>query len=232
MKNLKLYDAFVAFIGIPAVLTTITIKGNGVKCDIESCHAHKYIKDGKIVRYLDKEVKSYKGFERQDDYIELTDEENDLINYAATHDLIRIDDNINYIKEVEERNKEYIEYEYSYDGTKLRPLFLLSSDKPKVYLTAKNKEKFGWTTDSNHENLTGKERICNFVYEGWTISKDHDRKLSANVSSKVKSLLDINDEYQYFEYVDNMKGTYSDDDIFYQIEKTEVSSEEDKSLTK
>ena len=117
MKNMKLnLEKMIKLRGLPIVLAAtvmaigLTGCGKKAECNIEGSHAHLYTNEQNFIRYIDKEYLSYEGYERQDDYIALSKEEAELRKFEDKKDLLRIDENIDVIKALQEQNKDYIEY--------------------------------------------------------------------------------------------------------------------------
>ena len=50
-------------------ITSTTACAKEVDCSIAEAHAHLYQNNSGYIRYIDEEYTSYKGFERQEEYI-------------------------------------------------------------------------------------------------------------------------------------------------------------------
>ena len=171
MKNMKLnLEKMIKLRGLPIVLAAtvmaigLTGCGKKAECNIEGSHAHLYTNEQNFIRYIDKEYLSYEGYERQDDYIALSKEEAELRKFEDKKDLLRIDENIDVIKALQEQNKDYIEYRYSYRKTIRRKV-------GKVW-THRRVTRYSWTSDPNHSNLTGETRLCHYVYQACNVYID------------------------------------------------------------
>jgi hypothetical protein len=160
-------------------------------CDISEYHAHKYYNEDGFVRYLNEEFLNYDGYTRDDEFIYLNEEDKYLNNFIKYKDLLLISDNIDLINNIVLNNKDYIEYRYSY--------LVLESDYNSIYnnypLTLK--KRYSWTKDASHENLTGEERLCHYVYNAYKLEKNDKGKYVVIKSEYSDNIYDLMDEYPY-----------------------------------
>ena len=99
-----------------------------VDCDIKSNHSHNYVNDEGYIWEIKSEREFIEKFYRTDDYQNITDEDNDRLRMIYFYDLIRIDDNLDRLLELESSLYDYKQYEYSYTESKLR---IYEFDKPR-----------------------------------------------------------------------------------------------------
>ena len=171
--------------------------GKKSDCEITKYHLHRYEKEG-IVRYLPIEDLEYWGYQWTDT-IEYEDEsEKGLHEFEKKKGLIRIEDNIEYLKEQEECNTDYIEYRYSYIYLMPIPHVVKSGKTTITYFTYMPIIHHSWTSDPEHRRLTGETRVCHHMYVGYRVEKDEKGKLILIESPKVDSIFDIQEDYPYF----------------------------------
>ena len=182
MKNLNVnWKEFVERRGIPLVLATtlsIGLAGCGEKaeCDVPESHAHLYVNEEGFSRYLEKEYLEYEGYTRCDDYISINKNDAEFLKFLDKKDLLKIDDNIETIQNIESENQDYIEYRYAY--TYLMPIPHYHSNGKTSYVTYSYipTTHYSWTSNPNHSRLTGEQRRCHHVYQACNIVKDEKGK--------------------------------------------------------
>lgn len=204
MKNLKLnLEKMLKVRGLSLVLaatmmtTGLTGCGKKAECDVSGSHAHLYTNEDNFVRYSDKEYLYDGGFERQDEYITLTKEEEKLRSFEDKKDLLRIDENIEAIENYEAQNHDYIEYRYAYTYLMPIPHYVSTGKSTSVYFTYIPTTHYSWTSDANHSRLTGEERRCHHVYQAYNVVVDEYGKYVLVPSEYVDSISDLNGEYKY-----------------------------------
>lgn len=189
---------------ILGVLISSIVTFTGCGCEIEGHHVHKYISNNGFIlnvpgcnysdqlifeNYSDNES-DWVYFEKTQDYECVTKAEYELYELLLERSLIRLDENQEaleqYLSSVD--IEPFLQYEYRY--TKVLP-------GHKGYGAVSRTD---WTSDPNHDNLTGNQRICYPVYYGYNISKDEngeyviDKSIPYNSYEKLK-----NDGYQYID---------------------------------
>lgn len=204
MKNLKLnLEKIIRLRGIPLVLATtilatgLTGCGKKAECDVSGNHAHLYVNEQNFIRYIDKEYLTYEGYERQDEYVEIDSEEKDLYKFMDKKDLLRIEDNIDAISTLENGNHDYIEYRYAYTYLMPIPHYIRTGKTSSVYYTYIPTTHYSWTSNPEHSRLTGEQRRCHYVYQGFNVAKDEKGKYVLIPSEYVDSISDLNGEYEY-----------------------------------
>ena len=209
-KVITLIGAGVVLLSAGKMITHFTKKSD---CNINEYHLHKYQK-GCITRYIADEHMNKNGYKWTNEIKYVDEEDKELYEFEKKNNLIRIDDNIEYLNEENKKNKDYIEYEYRY--TSYTP----------VGKTVVARTRYNWTTDANDSRLTGKKRLCHYLYKGYKIERNDNGKYVLVESDYVDDILSIKDEYPYF------KKNY------FTIEERELenieqisNNEEDKSKT-
>lgn len=234
MKNIKLnYKKLFSLKGAALVLITTTAIfcttacAKEVDCSISDAHAHLYQNEAGFIRYIDEEYTSYKGFERQDDYIIIEDEE-DIYKVMKKHGLMRIDDNLEVIKKQQEENKDYFEYRYKYTYMNPIPHVHSNGKTTTVFYTYNPVTRYSWTTDENHRKLTGEIRLCHYTYTAYKIVENEKGKLVIKASEPVDDITTIMDEYPYiqksYSKIVNIDGT----DLDYEDGPEENMTSEEK----
>ena len=170
MKNIKLnMKKLAAMSGLSIVLLTTSACSEKAKCDVEGKHLHKYQDDYGYVVYIDSEDIQYREYTRTDEYIVPTFMQERNLGIQKTSRLLRVKDNADIINNKLESYNEYdhIEYEYTFN-TYLTPKF-----KDNIYYRIPIDNK-AWTIDPNHDNLTGKTRLCHYTLKTLDIYKQSD----------------------------------------------------------
>ncbi len=239
MKNLKLnLKKLIALGGVALVLVSTSACGKKADCDVKGYHAHKYVNDKEYVRYIDKEYLSYEGYDRLDEYIELAQSDGELYKFLDKRNLLRIDDNIDTIRDAQERNQDYMEYRYAY--TYLMPIPILHKAGKGHYVTYVfvPQTHYSWTTDPNHSRLTGETRLCHYVYTSYKIEKDEHGKYVLIPSPEHQDIISTKDEYpyileKYYEVIDLKDGCVLDYEDMENDDVEHIQEEEQgKTLTK
>lgn len=233
MSNLKInLTKFFSVRGIALVLalsSTISLAGCGkkVECDISENHAHKYTNEDGYIRYINEEYLSYEGYSRNEEYITIGDE-TALYDFIDKKNLLRIQDNLDLITTTQENNKDYMEYRYKYIFMQPIPHTMRVGKTTTTYFTYIPSPRYSWTTNPNRSGLTGEERLCHYVYQGYKIEKDEKGKYVLIPSKYVDDLTTIMDEYPYttkkYYTVVNVDGK----EVDYEDGKEEDLTEEEK----
>lgn len=196
MKNFNLnLKKMVRLRGVPIALaatvlaTSLTGCGKKAECNVEGNHAHLYTNEEGYEAYYNKEYLTYDGYERQEEYVTLTDEELALCKFLDKKDLIKLEDNLDVILAQQEKNQDYVEYRYSYRKTIRRKI-------GKVW-THRRVTRYSWTSDPNHSGLTGETRLCHYVYQACNVYKDENGKYVVIPSEEVDDIRDLVGEYTY-----------------------------------
>ncbi len=177
-------------------LASTTGCGKKADCDIEDPHAHLYTNEEGYTRYIDKEYIKYEGYTRSDDYINIEGQEK-FYKFLDKKDILRIDDNLGVILSKQEQNQDYIEYRYEYTYYQPIPHYYTINKVTQVYYTYIPVTYHSWTSNPDHCNLTGEQRLCHYVYTAYKIEKDEKGKYVLIPSKDVDNIKEVMDEYPY-----------------------------------
>lgn len=186
-------SSLVLMMGLPMV--ACSEKSN---CNIKEYHAHKYVnpKNG-MIRYIDKEYLEYEDYEWQEDYKVLENGDKDKMKYIDKKDLLAIKDNLDLIENITKKHEDFIAYEYSYEYTVSVPHVIKVG---KTYVTSYSHHKkigYSLTRNPEHENLTGKQIQCHYMYEAYRIKRNNKGKYELVSSGLVDNLAKVMKEYPY-----------------------------------
>lgn len=233
MKNLQVNnEKFNSLKGLALALALVTpmmLTGCSKKadCAVTVPHAHLYTNEAGYDRYVPKENLRFEGYDRQEEYISIEGYE-DLYKFLTKKDLLRIDDNLDLIKQIQEQQVDYTEYRYKYTYMQPIPHTMKVGKTTTTYFTYIPQTRYSWTSDPNHSRLTGDTRLCHYVYVGYKVEKNEKGKYVLVESPAVDDLTTIMDEYPYFKtkfyYVVTSDGKAAD----YEDGKQEDMSEEEK----
>lgn len=192
MKNLNInIGAFIkrrgtAFL-LAGTLSVACLTGcvDEVNCEIPTTHAHMFVNEDGYIRYVISERKSFEGYNRSYNSVELNEEEVTLYGFLDTKDLIRIDDNIDLVLAQQEMNKPFTAYEYSET--------VLTS----VGRVISSTTKYNWTNNPQHGNLTGKELQVHYIYQAYNVKKGEDGKYVLVPSPLVEDITEVMEDYPY-----------------------------------
>lgn len=152
-------------------------------CNETELHVHKYVDEDGFVRYLASESGKYRGFKKTDEVIIITEEKDlELYKYLAKEGLLRVEDNLDLIKQMEDKNKDYLMYQYK---------------KRVVGYKGRVNIQYKWTTNQDHPHLTGKERIMHYVCDAYSIEQKENGKFKKNKVEDVENIESVMDEYPY-----------------------------------
>lgn len=175
-----------------------------VDCSIEGDHAHLYVNDDGIVRYIDEEYEEYEGFLRQEEYIPIKEEEKELYKFYDKKDLVNFADNYEQLLKIQEQNKDYMEYQYVYYTHTY-----VKAGKVRVPIRHKHT---GWTTNPNHSEMTGVTRVCHYMYQACNVYIDENGDYVVVPSELVDDISVLKDQYEYVT-LDYSKIVYLDKEL-------------------
>ena len=212
-----------------ALVSPFALTGCGKKadCDINERHAHMYRSNLGHVRYIEDEHLRYDGYDRCDDYI-IIDGEEDLYKFLKKKDLMRIDDNLEIVKNTQDSNEDYTEYRYKYTYMQPIPHTRKIGKTTSTYFTYIPRTRYSWTSDPNHSKLTGETRICHHVYVAYKVVKNDKGKYVLIPSEYVEDLTQIKDEYPYIKKDFTIIVTNDGKEADYEDGKQEDMDESDK----
>lgn len=182
-----------------ALVSATTLAGCEKKadCDIGSSHLHKYVNTEGYIRYIDKEYLKYEGYEWTSDYIEATKEDIKTRELMDKKDLLRIDENLETIKNIQQANSDFLEYRYSYIFLQSIPHIFSNGKMTFTTFTYVPVTHYSWTNDSEHSNLTGEKRLCHYMYRAYKIEIDEKGREVLIPSEYVDDITKVMDEYPY-----------------------------------
>lgn len=182
----------------------LTGYGKEAECPINGYHIHKYTDEAGYTKYVESEKMSLGEFNRNDEYILISKEEEEYYKKVNKAKLLLASNNYETIDKLLEENSDYLEYEYRHTY-----ITYMMSGKVLIPITHVS---YNWTTDKNDSRLTGKVRIIHPMYQAYDIKKDENGKLVVVVSDIVDNLYDVIDEYPYIRK-DDVKETVLDDTL-------------------
>ena len=194
LKTLK-GVAFALVLVSPLALTGC---GKEAECLVEESHAHMYRSILGYVRYIEDEHLRHEGYDRLDSYINIEGQE-ELYKFLDKKDLMRIDDNLELIKSVQDNNVDYTEYRYKYTFMQPIPHVTRVGKVTTTFFTYIPHTRYSWTSNPNHSRLTGETRNCHYVYYAYKVEKNENGKYVLVRSPYTSDLTTIMDEYPYIE---------------------------------
>lgn len=219
---------FLSLSGVVLVLmTSLTACGKKADCNVIGNHAHLYKNEKGYVRYIDKEYLTYEGYSRDDECVDIEGQE-DLYKFLDKKDLMRIDDNLDLLLEIQNSNKDYIEYRYRYTYMQPIPHFRKIGKTSSVYFTYIPQTRHSWTSDPSHSRLTGQTRICHHVYVAYKIELNEKGKYVLIPSSQVDDITTVMNDYPYINKKYCKIVTTDGKEADYEDGKQEDMSPEDK----
>lgn len=173
------------------------------KCYVPDNHAHMYVSDTGLVRYVVSEKKSIDGYDKSYNYRVFSEDESSLYDFIGKKGLHRIDENMDIISAQQDLNQPFTIYEYSFYS----------------YSRAGSSTHYDWTNDPEHDGLTGKEKAVHFIYQAFSIDKDENGNYVLTPSPLAEDITEIMTDYpyimeDYFKAVDkNNVGVDFQDDL-------------------
>lgn len=168
-----------------------------VDCNIDVSHAHRYVSENHLDKYLVSEKEHVGSWIRSDDYILVNKEQEKLLDFINDKDLYIIEDNQDEIKSIISSNEDYIEYRYSYTYMMPIPHHRKIGKISTVTYTHVPQIRHSWTSDPNHPRLTGEQRIVHHMYQGYKIVTNEKGKYKIIASEFVDNPEDLSSEYKY-----------------------------------
>lgn len=229
---------------IIANLVTFTGCAKTVDCDIEEDHAHYYVSEEDIGRYIVSEKSTVSGLERTEEYVYVTPEEAELLKFMNKKDLYKIDENMDAIKDIEQSNKDYTEYRYMYIYLQPIPIPHPTGKSITISYSYMPVPMYSWTTNQNR-NLTGETRVCHHMYYGYRVYQDENGKYKMEKSELVDDISELPPEYQYIsgdfttvvnsdtkeelDYEDGTENDKGDEEVQEMMEEYEIVEDTNES---
>ena len=211
--------------------TTLTGCAKKAECNIKTPHAHLYRNEQGYTRYIAKENLNYEGYEYTVDHIPIEGEEK-LYEFIDKKDLINIHDNLDVILAIQEKNKNFKEYRYSYTYMQENRRVIIVGKIPVTRYSYTPTTRYSWTKNLAQPEKTGEERDCHYVYIAYKIEKDENGKYVLIPSEYIDDIRQVMDEYpyikkQFYKVVDS-----SGKEITYEDGRYEDLSEVEKQRIK
>lgn len=206
-----------------------------VDCDIPTTHAHVYVNEEGFRKNMVSEKESNWGFDRTEDYFEVTKEESELLKFMNKKGLMDITQNKEAIEKQMKQNKDYTEYRYSYTYLQPIPHTRRIGKTTSIYYTYIPLTRYSWTSNPNHSRLTGETRVVHYMYYGYKIVTTDKGKLKVIESELVDNINDLPSDYLYIKK-DFTKKVYANKknlEVDYEDgPESEVDSENSQETTK
>ena len=184
---------FIAGLLGAATVFTTSACAREVECSIDKTHSHTYTTEEGYTRQIKSELEYIGDFYRKDDYKYITETETKELGKTYRYNLIRIDDNLDRLLELEESIYDYRQYEYSYRKRKE----IKDGDKTTYTYTT----YYAYTNDKDTEDLTGNERIVTHKFIGYKIIKNDQGEFDVIKSEPMNSIEELVDAgYEYVRY--------------------------------
>ena len=189
-------------LAITAVVLTLSTSFSGcvknVDCDVDVLHAHKYVhKTSSFCKYVSSEKEYLYDFYRTDDYVAVDKEKKEFLDYLNDHNLYNILENEEVISKFTKAQDDFLEYEYEYEADDSMVIVSTIDDMITTTVIPGTVTKKAWTTDRNHEDLTGNIRMGHYLYQAYKISKNEKGKYVETKSKYVDNLDEIRENYPY-----------------------------------
>lgn len=185
---------------IAGVLAALSLTGCGKKsdCEIPTRHVHKYTKeitsDISIDRYVDDEHLNNHGYNWTEDYLEITQNDEEYYKLLAKKQLFVGEDNWDYLYNLMASQHDYLMFYYEYYTTET---YTTTDDKGNVTIHTRQVHHDGWHGKASDSDNTGLTRLYHHRYYGYRIINDGD-KLRLEESPAVDDIRDIIFDYPYF----------------------------------
>lgn len=181
-----------------ATTMSLSACGKVAECDITETHVHKYTNDDQYTRYIYSEKLKYDGYDRLDDYVIIDDDTIEMQKFIDKKGLIKIEDNLELLKQRMSEHKDYMENKYSYLYMMPIPHYISNGKTTTVHYTFMPVRHHSWTRDPNHSSLTGDTRICHYMYEAYNVVLDEKQKYTLSSSGLVDELTsEVIKQYPY-----------------------------------
>ena len=193
MLNLQKKDLIPFVLAASLALTGCSEK---VDCDISNRHFHRYHKDIAgdigIDTYLDGEYSSLDGYERTEDYIELTKQDENV--YRLLEKLMVGEDNFDYLYYLMASKKDYFKFHYEFDTVES---YTVEDDEGNKITKWRTVHHEGWHTNPYDSDNTGLVRLYHHRYYGYRIVLNSNGKFVLERSPAVDDIREVLDEYPY-----------------------------------
>ncbi len=228
MSKLKLYAS--AILGTFLIASGLFGCEKNVDCDINYDHAHAYSNANGITRYIKSERENVGDFSWTNQTRSLDKDDEKLLKFLNKNDLYAFIDNKEYLDLIKSQTQPHIEYEYKYQATVIKHyldgkdgIITYSSIGMKTHIdydgdtvieTYPNipvygtEERTDFTSDPNHENLTGNASDVYYQYTAYKVISDYNGKLSIEKSLPMTDIYELEYTYNYFKEKDLFTKIY------------------------
>ena len=166
------------------------------ECEIPESHVHLYVKeleDGtNIETYRQSEHVEWKGYQRYDDYITITKEDEKI--YKALKGRFEGQSNWDYLYNQMASKPDFLEFYYRYTTTQV----YTTRVNGKTQVRTRTVTHSGWTDNPNRAHNNGDVRICHYKYYAYKLVYNNG-KYKLEKSPLVDDIREIIFEYPYFD---------------------------------
>lgn len=163
-------------------------------CKKNEEHLHKYVKEMEngitVERYIESEDLQKDGYNWTDNTIEISKEDAEIYKVINKKKLFLGTDNEEYLYNLMETNKDYLEYYYS-------DMITQSSLEADGTISTYTYVDEGWTQNKTARDSSGKVRLNHYKYYGYKVV-EKDGKYVLEQSPYVDDIKDIIEDYPYF----------------------------------
>ena len=189
---------FIAGLLGAATVFTTSACAKTVKCDVEGEHSHTYITEDGYEKHAESEKEKLGAFSRTEEYKEISKEDEEKLKKINKEMLIRIDDNIDKLLELESSLYDYRQYQYS--ETEMESYYEIDGTGTGT-IKYRFVTEYKYTNDKERYGLTGKTRIITHKFIGYKIVQNNKGKLTIVKSEPMNSIEElVNAGFEYIEY--------------------------------
>jgi len=189
-KVRKVYIKLLALMTTPLILNGCVLQS---ECNVIPKHVHKYINKDGLVTYMNSENFSNSNFYWQNEYIEITND--DELFYNAKRSSFYGPDNWNYLYNKMASRKDYLEFYYEYTTDDYISQIDEDGNDYGYWTTTTHS---GWTKDPKDSDNTGLTHLCHHKYFGYRFVYK-DGSFHKEQSPLVDDIRDIINDYPYFD---------------------------------
>ena len=190
--NKKTKQVIAGFLASTTVLTTSACASK-IDCNIDKTHSHTYVTEEGYERQIKSELEYVGEFHRKDEYNCLTKEEEIKLRETLGYELLRINDNLDKLLELESSIYDYRQYEYKYTTRSVKMIGKLITHSTTTHID--------YTNDKEHPGLTGNERTVTHKFIGYKIIQDEIGFFYVVESEPMNSIEELVDAgYEYVKY--------------------------------
>ena len=182
-----------------ALATALVLSGCSKKseCEIPSRHIHRYTKqitgNIEIERYIDSESLTVSGYNWNQDYIEMTKEDEALYKLLNSKGLMEADENWDYLYYKMANNHDYLKFYYEYDTVET---YTETDSEGNVEVHTRTVHHDGWHTNPNDSDNTGKTRLYHHRYYAYRVVYKNG-KFVLEKSPEVDDIREVLADYPY-----------------------------------